>query len=624
MHMRQRMHVKTSIFAGLTGAAVFGTCALLGDQISLYERRAADAYQKIRGVEAPISDIIIVAIDDFSLNQAANSDLSSNTTLKNLGAWPWPRHYHGLAIRKLLAAGANVIAVDLLFDSYSSYGTADDESLASSIRTSPERIILGSYVSESKGSVAGYSLNTPNKILLSALAPNSIGLLNAHLDPDGNIRRRPSDYSQDIATRIHGQGVTSLSEAVLTRVTGKFDLPDKTEGSQTLLSFYGPPRTFQTIPIWQVLEENSFSELQRKQTFKDKIVLIGPTALSMQDLHRTAFTQHEGMPGVEIHATEIANRIEQKGIQWEPMDNNWALCLAALLLAFHLALSKIERPLIRLAWTLALTLASFVSGYIVIAFLGFGLRLATLSGFLLLAGSASTIEATANLQLNRWKLRKYLERYLSPAVALELVKQEGRPEQLLRGQAANVVVMMTDIRGFTSFTNTMAMQGNAEEVVSRLNQYFSKVVEAAHRHGGTVDKFIGDAALIIFGAPLNRGDEVEARMAIECALDICKALEELNAGWQSVGLTPWTQVIAMSFGEVISGNIGSTARADYTVIGDAVNTTSRLENIAKEAQREIVLSEPLARLLGDDPRIIDLGLKSLRGQGEARVYALDR
>jgi len=139
-----------------------------------------------------------------------------------------------------------------------------------------------------------------------------------------------------------------------------------------------------------------------------------------------------------------------------------------------------------------------------------------------------------------------------------------------------------------------------------------------------VDKFIGDATLSIFGAPLNRGSSIEAELAVRAALEIEQRLEDLNQRWLASGLEPWQQVISLSFGSVISGNIGSRTRMDYTVIGDAVNTASRLEGVAKQHGHTVVLSESVAQLINGRWPLRDLGMIELRGQAPQHVFALVR
>ena len=186
----------------------------------------------------------------------------------------------------------------------------------------------------------------------------------------------------------------------------------------------------------------------------------------------------------------------------------------------------------------------------------------------------------------------------------------------------DVVILLSDIRGFTTRTRQMTAAGRVRELVQQLNTYFSEIVEAVHAEGGTVDKFIGDATLAVFGVPYSRGHHNEAMAALRAAREIQRRLADLNQRWQQEGKEPWEQVVILNFGTVISGNVGSSQRMDYTVIGDAVNATSRLEYVAKESGRNLIMSAAFASQLAGSQRLEPLGEFELRGHGKEAVYAL--
>ena len=207
-------------------------------------------------------------------------------------------------------------------------------------------------------------------------------------------------------------------------------------------------------------------------------------------------------------------------------------------------------------------------------------------------------------------------------MAAEIANQPEEADGLLGGQLMDVVILMSDIRGFTGFTQEMTEQGKVKELVSRLNQYFSEVVNAVHSEQGTVDKFIGDAVLAVFGAPLKQSRSANVRAAVRTAIALQKKLSDLNLDWEEQGQRPWQQVVVLSHGWVLSGNIGCASRMDYTVIGDAVNTASRLETIAKQTGESIVMSAAVAEQLQDGVSVRNIGTFTIRGQGEQQVFAL--
>lgn len=580
--------------------------------------------QERRGKRAVPPPLAIVAIDDFSLQQAQNADLSADPAIRALGSWPWPRAVYGDLADTLIGCGAKAVAIDLLFETPSSHGPSDDHRLANILERHPGRIVLGAQVLESRGPVAGLSLNDPLPPLKQAAGPTGVGLLNGHPDADGTLREWPS--LQVARLRSSGLPQTPPSLAVATLRAGGLDGAAAWQpppGWRPLLDPYGPPRTIPTVPIWSLLRPQGAADLCRRGVFRNRLVLIGPTAAVFQDLHLTAWSGQEGMPGVEIHATEMANRLERRPLLVLPHSRLWSLLLGGFCLGLGLIMRRWERPLTRLGWGTAIAVGWLLLAVAATAQWALGLRLFALAAVSLVTGVVSSAEATVQLQWQRRRLRMSLERYLSPAIAAQIANQPAEADALLGGQRTEVVVLLTDLRGFTAYTHRMGQQQRSHEVVERLNHYFGELVGAIHAQGGCIDKFIGDSCLAVFGAPLHRGNQREAEAALEAAIDIQQRLDRLNQRWQEQGLEPWQQVIALSFGPVISGNIGSASRMDYTVIGDAVNNASRLESFAKHSGHGLVLSAAVAELLDGRWTLQDLGEQELRGQQRQRVFAVE-
>jgi adenylate cyclase len=185
------------------------------------------------------------------------------------------------------------------------------------------------------------------------------------------------------------------------------------------------------------------------------------------------------------------------------------------------------------------------------------------------------------------RIEKALGKYMSPTVANAILHNEQ--ETQLGGRELNLAILFTDLRDFTP----MSEKCSAQEVVSILNDYFTLVVRAVHKHGGVLDKFIGDAAMAVFG--LDKEDDQEN--AVLAALDIQSNLAGLNEKLSARNLPQIRNGIGIHWGAVIAGNIGSEERLEYTVVGDAVNTSARLENLTKKLPSSVAISEALyARL----------------------------
>ena len=201
--------------------------------------------------------------------------------------------------------------------------------------------------------------------------------------------------------------------------------------------------------------------------------------------------------------------------------------------------------------------------------------------------------------------------YVSEEARLRIVSATAR----LKGERVSAVVLFSDLRGFTTFSEAHS----PEDVVQRLNAYFEKMVAAVHQAGGVVDKFIGDAVMATFGA-LNPLDN-PAAAAMRAADGMRQGLATLNAEWVSQGLEPFENGVGLHLGEVVVGPIGSEARKDFTVIGDAVNTASRLEGLCKDKGVHVIISDAVYQRLveTDRARFKALGSSQVKGRQEAIV-----
>ncbi len=207
------------------------------------------------------------------------------------------------------------------------------------------------------------------------------------------------------------------------------------------------------------------------------------------------------------------------------------------------------------------------------------------------------------------------QRYFAPNVAAQIAEQTGAVQ--LGGQKRPVVIFFSDIRGFTAMSETMS----PDNIATLLTEYFTEMVELVFEHGGTLDKFMGDAMLALWGAPIVHEDDADR--AMQCALDQLTALEKLNRKWKAEGRPELGVGFGINFGEVFAGNIGSDRRLEYTVIGDAVNTASRL--CANAGRNEILISEPFYRELKHPPGVETLEPIQVKGKAKkVPVYRVKR
>ena len=238
----------------------------------------------------------------------------------------------------------------------------------------------------------------------------------------------------------------------------------------------------------------------------------------------------------------------------------------------------------------------------------------------LIAFGGLTAVAIENSQLSDRLRREAVvvsnfQRYFAPNLASQIAQQEG--EVALGGTKRPVVVFFSDIRGFTPMSETM----NPDEIAGLLTDYFTEMVDIVFEHQGTLDKFMGDAIMALWGAPIAHEDDADR--AMQCALDQLDTLEKMNAKWQEAGRQPLAVGIGINFGEVFAGNIGSNRRLEYTVIGDAVNTASRLCSSA--GGNEILISEPFYKALKTPPNVEALEPIQVKGKTKkVPVYRVKR
>ena len=238
----------------------------------------------------------------------------------------------------------------------------------------------------------------------------------------------------------------------------------------------------------------------------------------------------------------------------------------------------------------------------------------------LIAFSGIAAVAIENGRLNERVQREAVvlsnfQRYFAPDLASQIASQAEAVQ--LGGQKRPVVVFFSDIRGFTSMSETMS----PDEIATLLTEYFTEMVEIVFEHGGTLDKFMGDAIMALWGAPLSREDDADR--AMQAGIQMQEVLAELNEKWAAEGRQQVQIGIGINFGEVFAGNIGSDRRLEYTVIGDAVNPASRL--CSKAGPGEILVSEPLYAALKSPPEVEALEPLQLKGKAQAvAVYRVNR
>ena len=578
---------------------------------------------RARGLNEPIT---IIEIDEGSIK-------ASNVRLQK-----WPRDWYARLIDRASVSGASVIGIDTFLSEEGGASAEDkaaDQVLAKSIADA------GNVVIAMKTAAGGFDEIKP--LPMFANAAYAVGFVDVPLDGDGFVRsaqlfqaRSGQDTQFNFATR--------LAEGYLAASAGAGAEPDylkpADDGTVRLgqrlirlrsdlnlqLDYRGRSPAFQRISAGDILF-NQQAKISG-DLFRDRIVLIGAANIDAPDLFPTPFYEPMALarlldrnlpnvpkrtPGVELHATAIATLLFGN----TPTRPRYAWQAIAVLLL--LALSAVAVFWLRALWglltvLLIATLALVISTW---AFNAHGLILPLASAWL---GMAVLTPAGLGLRYTRERLLRseseaeraqvmdIFSRFVSGEVATEMWERRGN--LALAGERRTVTVIFTDIRNFTTLSEPVS----SEVVVEWLNDYFSRMHKVVESFGGHINKFLGDGLMIVFGAPVDRGDEEEARAAVDCGLAMLEEVERMNEDWKGTGRPIIKIGCGIHTGEATCGVVGAERRLEYTLIGDTVNLASRLESTTKEFSVPILVSEATARFLNDEYETKPLGEVKVKGK----------
>lgn len=614
-----------------------------------------------RGIRSPAPEVAIVAIDDESV--------------KKVGRWPWSREIMAQLISRLKKAEARVIGLDVVFAERQETAAKTAlqrlrQDLAQEKAATPQVLALlnqeekradvdsqlARVIGQGTPTVLGFFfVGVGGKIVApkigQALGPKAIrastfnmvrwldqhpsrmpimgaesvevnlpeiteaaaggGYFNMVPDPDGTVRWLPLGlaYGPDIfapltlVTLQHYRqnpplGIT-LSRLGVEKVRlGREQIPVDRFG-RMFINYLGPPGIFPTYSAAQVLEDRL-----PRGALKDKLVLVGATAVGIFDLRVTPFS---GIcPGLEIQATVLDNILRKDFIRTpaNPLLATLGITLAMALI-FGLMLPRLS-PVGAIGFTLIVAQAYIAVNYL--AFRYYGLQLEVFYPLLAVAGiyTGITLQGFLAEERERLRIKKAFQSYVAPEVVNQIIRN---PEQLrLGGERRELSILFSDIRGFTSLSETM----NPEALVEVLQDFLDPMSEIIVKHGGTIDKYIGDAIMALFGAPLDLPDHT--RRACRTALEMVQNLRVLDQEWVERGRPSLRIGIGINSGPVSVGNMGTSRLFDYTAIGDNVNLASRLEGLNKFYGTEILVSAATIQHLDNGFYFREVDLVRVKGK----------
>ena len=529
-----------------------------------------------RGPREASESLVVIGVDEASLDPS----------LAEFGAWPWPRAVQADIAAHVLNLGAAQVIFNIVHAGPSGFGPADDEAFVNTLTPWMDQVVLSaSYVRQLQGDLEQVQLRRPH----AKRFPN-VGLSSFTLDRYGVVVAIPGEkkLQQMLST------FAPPHPKPLAHVAAGTSMHDWDDG----IDFVGPAGHIPIIPAWMV-------DTLPEDIWIGQRVIIGATAPSLGDQLETPFGQ---VSGSEVLYAAVAGELDGRGFRTPDQ-----LSLIGLLMIWALiGLWRLGRSNAAATTVMAsLGLMALAAGATVLAWcLGVWLPGSALMLSPVLGGSVRASVQFQRESRQRRFLHTVLSRRVSPTLMDDMVRSGETVWTQLGGRKARCVVLFTDLVGFTTRSSTL----EPAALFTLLNRYFEAIAEPVLREQGLLDKFIGDSLMAEFGVPHHRGDKEEALAAVRAALTMRDNLAQLNKELQREGQEPLAQGIGLHYGEVMAGNLGSSHRLEYTVIGATVNVASRLEGLTRHFDdHSILISGELRELLGDSVEVIDLGPQMVKG-----------
>jgi adenylate cyclase len=505
----------------------------------------------------PLNNLAIIAVDDKSLQE--------------IGRWPWERGNYTELIDYL--EQSEVIGFDIAFFEESDPDV--DAMLAEAIARHGKVVVPAEYTAFelSNGVLVGKDLVEPIDVVKEAAVDT--GYINVITDKDGITRAVNLDI---------GGEYPPFASVVLQQYLKK-PVPKE---SRFLINYIGRPGTYTYYSFSDVIDGK-----YEKEEFKDKIILVGATAPDLHDSYFVPISYGRAMPGVEIHANIVQQLVTGRTIKIAPF---WLTVFLIFLAAVIIALMDFYLPM----WLSTILAGVSMVVYIFIAIFAFNFGVIMNLIYIPFSVVASYLGTILYFYMSEKKSRKQVlgafEKYVSKDVIKHIMEN---PEKLnLGGDKRVITVFFSDIRGFTTISEKLT----PEKLVALLNEYLTEMTNIILKYNGVVDKYIGDAVMAFWNAPLDQ--PLHAERACLTSLEMQERLKELRKKWTSEGYPPVHIGIGLNTGPAVMGNMGSYDRFDYTAMGDTINLGSRLEGTTKAYGVGILISESTKKKIEKKPFVV--------------------
>jgi adenylate cyclase len=548
---RRRKALVLAVVAALAGG--IGVLAYVTHALQRIELQTIDARFSIRGTQRPPSNVVLVEIDSTTFQDLTNRKLHSE--------FPFPRRYDAQVIERLRRAGARTIALDIEFTHPTD--ARDDNALIEAIGEAHGKTVLAANEVGRHGS---------NGVLGGGSILHELGAraAEAHLvlDTDGKARRVGYAYN----------GLKSFAVVTAETASGRSVPASHFDNGTLPIDYAGPPATFNAVSYSKVLAGQFAPDL-----FRGKIVIVGASAPVLQDVHSTATSGRSEMPGLEIWANATTTLLHGA-----PLKNTPGWLNLALIVFFGLA-----APLGSLRvnqWRSILDGLALAVVFTVGAQIAFDHGRIVTFVYPLLSLAIGTLATLGMLYfgeaMERQRVRDMFSRFV-PAGVVDEVLANTNKNLRLGGVERDCTVLFSDLRGFTSFSETQP----AARVIEVVNFYLNEMTEAILEAGGTLIAYMGDGIMALFGAPLEQHDHADRAVAAAREM-VGPRLETLNAWLGEQGFEHGFEMgVGLNSGPVMAGNVGSERRVEYTAIGDTTNTASRLEGMTKNSDAMLFIAD---------------------------------
>ncbi|MEB3196077.1 MAG: adenylate/guanylate cyclase domain-containing protein [Candidatus Sericytochromatia bacterium] len=557
------------------------------------------AYHALFEARGPLPQpehVVVVAIDEASLAE--------------LGSWPVDRAIWGQLLDGLFGAGARVVGLDIAFVQPATNPAADRRFAQSLARWRGRVVLAANFQPGTVRQVESRQLILPTATLRAAA---EVGVVDLPFDADGSIHRFPRLL---LGVDPTGRDASAAYEGFALALARRFNPDLRLEGDDWLINYSGPPGHVRTLSLVSVLDALERRDGRLLGALRDRVVLVGASALRLQDQYPTPFSAtltgqgaETYMAGVEIHAQAVATLLRGDAVRPLPASLEAAALLSLGVLTGWLGvrLRPLPAALAGAAGVLGLCWAS------VGVFTAYHLWIDPV-GPLLLVGLSFVVGlgfqylfSEQRRRLTRQTFARYVDREI---VEMLLAKPSLAPR--LGGEQREVTVLFSDIRSFTSISE----QRTPEQVVAFLNAYLTEMAAVIRAERGCIDKYIGDAILAVWGNVVPMPPEEAARRGVRAALGMLRRLEAKRMEWAEQGFPELAIGIGLNTGEAVVGNIGSPEKMEFGVIGDAVNVASRLEGLTKE-HGALLVSARTRELLGEAFVCEPVGPIAVKGRVQA-------